>query len=90
MPDISLERNLGRFRNIVRHNVLPIAILAAAIGRLLVVRVDAPRGFAKRVRTVGRSLRQRVADNGNALDATQYQVRRKKPLTGEPMAGYGA
>jgi hypothetical protein len=90
MPDISLEGNLGRFQNIVRHNVLPIAILAAAIGWLLVTRMDAPRKLAKRVRTAGRGLRQRVDHTGDALDTTQYQVGRKKLLTSEPMAGYGA
>lgn len=90
MLDISLEGNLGRFRNAVRHNVLPIAILAAAIGWLLVSRMDSPRGLAKRVRTAGRSLRQRVDHNGDDFHANQYQVARKKLLTSEPMAGYGA
>jgi hypothetical protein len=90
MLDISLERNLGRFQNAVRRNAWPIAILAAAIGWILVSRMDSPRGLAKRVRTARRSLRQRVDHNGDDLHTTQHQVARKKLLTSEPMAGYGA
>jgi hypothetical protein len=91
MLDSSLKGKLDSFRNLVRQNVMPIAILAAAIGWLLVSRVDSPRGLATRVRTAGRSLRQRVDHIGEALDTNpQYQVPRKKVLTSEPMAGYGA
>jgi hypothetical protein len=90
MLDISLEGNLGRLRNAVLRNALPIAILAAAIGFLLVSRMDSPRALANRVRTAGRSLRQLVDNNGDDFHATRYQVARKKLLTSEPMAGYGA
>jgi hypothetical protein len=90
MLDISLEGNLGRFRNAVRRNAWPIAILTAAIGLLLVSRMDSPRELAKWVGTAGRSLRRRGDHNGGDFHATRYQVARKKLLTGEPMAGYGA
>jgi hypothetical protein len=35
-------------------------------------------------------LRQWVDHTGDTLDTPKYQVARKKLLTGEPMAGYGA
>ena len=88
MLDISLEGKLSRLPNAVRRNAWPIAILAVAIGFLLVSRVDSPRGLANRVRTAGRGLRQRA--DGDDFDATRYQGARKKLLTSEPMAGYGA
>jgi hypothetical protein len=83
MLDNSVEGNLGRLRDAVRRNALPLAILAAGIGWLLVSRMERPRGLAKRVR-------QRVGHNGGDFPATQYQATRKKLLTSEPMAGYGA
>jgi hypothetical protein len=90
MLDMSLKGNLGRLRNAARYNLLPITILAAAIGWLLVSRVNRPRGLAEQARTAGRSLRQWVDHTGDTLDTPKYQVARKKLLTGEPMAGYGA
>jgi hypothetical protein len=92
MLDISLEGKLGRLRNALRHNVLPIAILAAAIGWLFVVRVVGPRGLAKWAPGAARSSRQRVDSTGDGLDldTVKYQVARKKLLSSEPMAGYGA
>ena len=90
MLDSSLEGNLGRFQNIVRRNALPIAILAVAIGCVVVFRTDGSRELAKRVRMAGRSLWQRADNNGGDFHATRYQMARKKLQTSEPMAGYGA
>jgi hypothetical protein len=85
-----MEGNLGRLQNGVRRNAWPIVILAVGIGLLLVSRLEGPRGLVERVRTGGRSLRQRVDHDGDEFHAIGHQVARKKLLTGEPMAGYGA
>jgi hypothetical protein len=90
MLNISLEENLGRLPNAVRRSAWPIAILAVAIGLLLVSRMDSPRQLAKWVRSAGRGFRQSVDHNGGDFHATRYQVARRKLLTSEPMAGYGA
>jgi hypothetical protein len=90
MPGISPPENFGKFGNTVRHNALPIVILAVAIGGLLASRVDAWPELAKRVRNAGQSLRQWIGKADNTLDTAKYQVRRKNLAIGEPMAGWGA
>ena len=84
------QENLRTFGNAARHNALPIAILAVAIGWVLASRVDAWPELAKRPRNAGQSLRQRIDRTGNTLDLAKYQARRKSLAIGEPMAGWGA
>jgi hypothetical protein len=104
MPDTSLNGKLGRIGGAVRYSALPIAIVAAAIGWLLVTRAERPRELAKRVRTAGEGARQRLNYAGElarglggylvaettARNTAAQQGPRKKVLTDEPMAGYGA
>ena len=88
----------------MRHNALPIGVLAVVIGWLIIFRTGASYGIAGRARRVGRGLRERldgagelVSELGNRFKIvgrswheTTYPQARKRIQPDEPMAGYGA
>jgi hypothetical protein len=104
MLDTLLNWELDRMGSAARYKALPIAILATAIGWLIVSRMERPPEVTKRARTVGRRLHQRLEYAGElasgfrgrlktkagAHDTPKSRGPRRKVVTDEPMAGYGA
>jgi hypothetical protein len=88
----------------LRDNAVPLAILAAGIGCLIVARTGLPQAVSDRVGQAGEGLRSwlhdaggRIGDFGNQRQAGKRQRKDRKigPAhrrirSEEPMAGYGA
>jgi hypothetical protein len=98
------ELRIDQFRRGLRENAVPLAILAAGIGCLIVSRTGLPRAVSDCAGYAGGGLRrwlhdarELISDFGDQRETIRRQRKDREIRTGqrrirseEPMAGYGA